>query len=239
MPTTLENTGAHPILAKTNEPLLPSSWRREGDIATVLGALAHWFSATEYELLAETGVLHEDSHLELIEGRIIDMAPIGSSHASCVKRTLATFVTMFQHRAIVSVQDPVQLDAYSEPQPDLMLLQPRDDFYAQHHPTPDDVLLLLEIADTLLEYDRDIKIPLYARHAIQEVWLLNLRDRNMVVYRSPAPDGYEEMGREWSLGDQAHEKDLYGARGHFEEQDFRITSQSFHSPRQAGGGGGD
>ncbi len=157
------------------------------------GEYVHRFTSTEYALLAEAGVVREDDRLELIEGRIVDMPPIGSSHASYVNRLLVHFVALFHPKAIVSVQNPVQLDAYSEPQPDLMLLQPRDDFYAEHHPTSDDVLLLIEVADTSLEYDQHIKIPLYAGNGIQEVWLLNLRDQAVEVYREPSAEGYQEI----------------------------------------------
>ncbi|MCP4400542.1 MAG: Uma2 family endonuclease [bacterium] len=173
--------------------LVPSLGGGELGNATALGRLTHWFSVEEYGLLSDAGILHEDDRLELIEGRIIDMAPIGSAHAGSVNRLLGIFVNLFQDRAIVSVQNPVQLDAYSEPQPDLMLLRPRDDFYAERHPEPEDVLLLLEVADTSLDYDRNVKIPLYAGHAIQEVWLLNLRDQTIEVYRAPSSAGYENI----------------------------------------------
>jgi Uma2 family endonuclease len=191
MPTILQPTGKNSMRVSATDHPVPSF----GEVgnANALGALTHWFSVEEYGLLADAGILHEDDHLELIEGRIIDMSPIGSSHASCVKRILNTFVSLFQGRAIVGVQDPVCLDAYSEPQPDIMLLQPRDDFYAERHPGPEDVFLLLEVSDTSLDYDRQVKIPLYAKHAIQEVWLLNLRDQAVEVYRSPDPDGYEQV----------------------------------------------
>ena len=158
-----------------------------------LGECAHRFSVTEYALLAEAGILHEDDRIELIEGRIEDMAPIGSSHASSVKRLLKTFVTRFQSQATVGVQDPVQLNAFSEPQPDVMLLRPRDDFYAERHPAPEDVLLLIEVADSSVEYDQQVKIPLYAKSGIQEVWLFNLRDQCVEVYRSPVGESYETI----------------------------------------------
>ena len=121
------------------------------------------------------------------------MAPIGSSHASSVKRLLKTFVTRFQSQATVGVQDPVQLNAFSEPQPDVMLLRPRDDFYAERHPGPEDVLLLIEVADSSVEFDQQVKIPLYAKSGIQEVWLFNLRDQCVEVYRSPVGESYETI----------------------------------------------
>jgi Uma2 family endonuclease len=163
-----------------------------GEVRAFL-TLTHRFSVEEYTQLAEAGILLEDDRLELIDGRIIDMPPIGSHHASCVKRILATFVNLFQTRAIVSVQDPVRLGIYSEPQPDLMLLQQRDDFYAERHPVPDEVLLLVEVSDSSLEYDKAVKIPLYSQKYIQEVWLINLREHCVEMYRSPTPAGYESI----------------------------------------------
>lgn len=192
MPTT-QTTGKNSMRASARDHLVPSFGGGEVGNANALGALTHWFSVEEYGFLADAGILHEDDHLELIEGRIIDMSPIGSSHAASVNRLLGIFVNLFQDRAIVSVQNPVRLDAHSEPQPDIMLLQSRDDFYAERHPGPEDVLLLLEVADASLDYDRHVKIPLYAKHAIQEVWLLNLRDQTVEVYRSPDPEGYEHI----------------------------------------------
>ncbi len=192
MSTTLQTAEKNSLRTSAGDRLFSSFGRGEVGNATALGVLTHWFSVEEYGLLSDAGILHEDDRLELIEGRIIDMSPIGSSHAASVNRLLGIFVNLFQDRAIVSVQNPVRLDAHSEPQPDLMLLRSRDDFYAERHPGPEDVLLLLEIADTLLDYDRQVKIPLYARHAIPEVWLLNLRDQSIEAYRSPAPDGYEQ-----------------------------------------------
>lgn len=158
-----------------------------------LGECAHRFSVAEYALLAEAGILHEDDRIELIEGRIEDMAPIGSSHASSVNRLLTKCVQTFYPQAIASAQNPVQLNAFSEPQPDVMLLRPRDDFYAERHPAPEDVLLLIEVADSSVEYDQQVKIPLYAKSGIQEVWLFNLRDQCVEVYRSPVDERYETI----------------------------------------------
>ncbi len=193
MYTTIES--AQKSRDTTHTEALPFHFHVEQQAETwqVFGEYAHRFTCTEYALLTEAGVVREDDRLELIEGRIVDMSPIGSSHASYVNRLLAKCVALFHPRAIVSVQNPVQLNAYSEPQPDLMLLQPRDDFYAEHHPTPDDVLLLIEVADSSLEYDQHVKIPLYAGSGIQEVWLLNLRDHAVEVYREPSAEGYQEI----------------------------------------------
>lgn len=145
--------------------------------------------------MAQAGILAEDDRLELIDGDLIDMTPIGSRHAGAVKRLASLLGSAVREAAIVSVQDPVQLDRYSQPQPDLALLRPRADFYAQSHPQPADVLLIVEVAEASLDYDRDVKVPLYARHNIPEVWLLDVAGRCLTVYRAPGPDGYGEQRR--------------------------------------------
>jgi Uma2 family endonuclease len=191
MPTLAQSTTASSARAGTRPA--PALRKGESDTVAALGALTHRFSVKEYYLLADAGIVREDDRVELIEGRILDMSPIGSAHAACVKRVLSMLMNLFQDRSIVSVQDPVSLDEHSEPQPDLMLLRPRDDFYAERHPGPEDVRLVVEVADTSLEYDRQVKIPLYACHAIPEVWLCNLRDHCVEVYRAPAADQYETI----------------------------------------------
>ncbi|MDW8120177.1 MAG: Uma2 family endonuclease [Chloroflexota bacterium] len=150
------------------------------------------FTVEEYHRLAQAGILGEDDRVELLDGEIIVMAPIGSRHAAAVKRLNALLTRHVGTQAIVGVQDPIDLGAYSEPQPDLVLLRPRPDFYASAHPQPPDVLLLVEVADASLPYDREVKLPLYARAGIPEVWLVNLASDTVEVYRSPSPQGYEE-----------------------------------------------
>ena len=121
------------------------------------------FSVQEYERMIETGVLTEDERLELIRGEIQTMSPIGSRHAACVKRLLALLNTQYGDRAIVSIQDPIRLSATSEPQPDAALLRLRADFYATELPQPADVLLVIEVSDSTLDYDRNEKMTVYAR----------------------------------------------------------------------------
>ena len=151
----------------------------------------HRISVTDYYRMGDVGILHEDDRVELIEGDIIDMTPIGSAHASVVMRLAKLCIAAVGDSAIVSVQYPIRLDAYSEPQPDLALLRPRQDYYRAAHPEPGDVLLVVEVADTGLAYDRGTKVPLYARHGIPEVWVLDLRGRLMHSYRQSRQDGYE------------------------------------------------
>jgi Uma2 family endonuclease len=138
-------------------------------------------------------IFDEDSRVELIEGDLIAMRPIGERHAGKTRQMNRLFSTRVGAAALVDVQNPVALDRHSEPQPDLALLKPRPDFYESGHPQPEDVLLLLEISDSTLRYDRDIKVPLYARAGIPEVWLLDLPGQRLEVYRRPSAEGYREI----------------------------------------------
>jgi Uma2 family endonuclease len=152
----------------------------------------HRLTVSDYHRMGETGILRPGNRTELINGEIIDMAPIGSRHGSAVKKLIQFLTLATRGRAIVSAQDPVLLAPFSEPQPDLMLLKPRTDFYAAEHPKPDGVLLVIEVADTTLRNDRDIKVPLYARHGLPEVWLVDLESRLLHAFRAPSDDGYAE-----------------------------------------------
>jgi Uma2 family endonuclease len=151
------------------------------------------FTVSEYHAMAEAGILKEDDRVELIEGVIWRMPPIGSSHAGGVNRLNALFTSLLGRRAVVSVQNPAFLSDFSEPQPDLLILRFRDDFYAGEHPRPEDVFLLIEVADSSLDFDRRIKAGLYARHLIPEFWLRDLRNETLVVHRDPAPQGYRDV----------------------------------------------
>jgi Uma2 family endonuclease len=134
----------------------------------------HRFTVDDYHAMARAGVLRDDDRVELIEGEIVDMTPIGSRHAAVVDLLTRWLVMGCGTRAIVRVQGPVRLGAHSEPQPDLLVLEPRDDFYQRKPPTGDDVLLLIEVADSSLQYDQAVKLPLYARAGVREVWLVDL-----------------------------------------------------------------
>ncbi|MCU0807155.1 MAG: Uma2 family endonuclease [Candidatus Contendobacter sp.] len=150
-------------------------------------------TVAEYHRLGENGIFDEDSRVELIEGDLIAMPPIGEQHASKTRRLNRLFSLQVGDTAIVDVQNPVMLDARSEPQPDMVLLKPRPDFYESAHPRPEDVLLLIEVSDSTLRYDRDTKIPLYARAGIPEVWLLDVAGQRLEIYRRPSPEGYREI----------------------------------------------
>jgi Uma2 family endonuclease len=150
----------------------------------------HRFTVDEYYRMAEAGILNQDSRVELIEGVVVDMPPIGPGHSGTVSRTAATFFRRFEGAAQVWVQNPVRLEPYNEPQPDVALLRPRDDFYTSAHPTPVDILLLVEVADSTLAADRSVKVPLYARCGVVETWLIDLQHAAVHIYRDPSPDGY-------------------------------------------------
>jgi Uma2 family endonuclease len=150
----------------------------------------HRFSVRDYYRMAETGVLRADARVELLGGRIIDMSPIGPFHAGLVKRLTRVFNLRAKGRWTVSTQDPLHLDDYSEPEPDIMLLKPATDDYTSHHPEPSDVFLLIEVSDTTLEYDREEKLPAYGRASVPEVWIVNLNERTIEIYRDPGFTGY-------------------------------------------------
>ncbi len=153
------------------------------------------FSTDEYHAMIRSGVWAEDDRLELVDGEIIEMSPIGPSHSAHVKRLNRLFVRHFGDRAIVGVQDPVWLGPRTEPQPDLSVLRPRDDDYGESLPTGDDILLLVEVSESSADYDRGVKVPLYARSGVVEVWLIALDSRWIEVYTEPSPVGYRVMRR--------------------------------------------
>ena len=150
----------------------------------------------EYHRMGEAGILHEDDRVELIEGELIEMTPIGEPHVGTVNRLNRLLVVAAGTRAVVAVQNPVRLDGHSEPQPDFALLRPRADDYFGAKATPADVLLLMEVADASLRYDRAVKLPLYARHGIPEAWGVDLEHGLVEVHRQPAGDGYATSSRE-------------------------------------------
>ena len=152
----------------------------------------HLLTVGDFYKMGEAGILGPDDRVELIEGALIDMAPIGSPHAGMVTRLIHLFARLLDGRAVLSPQNPLRLDEHSEPQPDLSVLRAREDFYADAHPGPADVLLLIEVADTSVRFDRETKVPLYARHGVPEVWLIDLNARRVEVYRAPTGGAYRE-----------------------------------------------
>ncbi len=150
----------------------------------------HRLTVADYHRMGDAGIFHEDDRVELVDGELFRMASIGSLHSGIVIRLESRFGALAGDRYLVSTQNPIQIPPYSEPQPDLVLLRPRADTYCGSLPRPSDVLLLVEVADSSLEWDRDVKIPMYGRHGVIESWLVDLEHRTVTVFRDPAQDGY-------------------------------------------------
>ena len=148
----------------------------------------------EYHRMGEAGILTDDDRVELIEGELVAMTPIGSEHIASTNALTRLLVLAVGDRGIVSVGNPVRLNRHSEPQPDFAILKPRDD-YRKTLPRPEDTMLAVEVANTSLEYDRKVKLALYARGGIPEVWIVNLAAEEVEVYRSPAADNYTSVTR--------------------------------------------
>jgi Uma2 family endonuclease len=151
------------------------------------------FTAAEYYQMIDAGVFAEDERLELIDGEIVEMSPIGNPHSACVRRLIKLLSQLCSERAIVDAQDPVVAGAAYVPQPDLALLRPRPDFYASQTPTPADCFLVIEVGDTSAEFDRQIKMPRYARGGVAELWLVDLQRDVVVVYQDPVGDAYQHV----------------------------------------------
>lgn len=148
------------------------------------------FRVEEFRKMTEIGILPEESGWEIIDGYLIDKITIGSKHASVVRRLEKFFERSVGDEVIVSGQNPIHIDDYNEPEPDVALLAARADFYAASHPTPQDVLLLVEVSDSTAGYDREIKKTLYAEAGIVEFWLVNLKDKTIEVYSQPKNGNY-------------------------------------------------
>lgn len=151
------------------------------------------FSADEYERMIEAGILSEDERVELIDGDIRPMSPIGSKHAACVNRLITLLTERFGRKVIIAAQNPIRLSDDTEPQPDVTVLRPRDDFYASALPRGRDVLLVVEGADTTLGFDREVKLPHYAVAGIAEAWLVDLNHDVIERYTRPMNGRYADM----------------------------------------------
>ncbi|MGF1613973.1 MAG: Uma2 family endonuclease [Gammaproteobacteria bacterium] len=147
-------------------------------------------SVEDYHRLGDAGILNEDSRVELIEGELIEMAPIGGPHMAVVNRLTKLLVLAVGDLGVVSVQNPVRLPPHSEPQPDFAILKPRAGDAVSAVPGPEDVLLLIEVAGATLAYDRGTKLVLYAKSGIAESWIVNLQSKCVEVYREPTTHGY-------------------------------------------------
>ncbi|MFO1421921.1 MAG: Uma2 family endonuclease [Candidatus Competibacteraceae bacterium] len=152
----------------------------------------HRWTVAEYHRMGEVGLLNEDSRVELIDGEIVEMAPIGCEHAGHNNYLLSLLAYRLHGKAVVAGQNPVVLGNYEEPQPDIALLRWRNDYYRTAHPHAEDILLVIEISDSTLRYDRDVKIPLYAKNGVPEVWLLDISNRQLEIYREPLNGKYQQ-----------------------------------------------
>ena len=151
------------------------------------------YTVDEYYRLGEIGILGPDDRVELINGQIVRMTPIGTAHAGCVGALTALLSPAVGKTALVWVQNPIHVGKRAEPQPDLAVLRCQPGSYRKAHPRPPDILLVIEVGDTSVEYDRDVKLPLYAKAGIQEAWLVNLPADGIEVGRKPGRDGYAHV----------------------------------------------
>jgi Uma2 family endonuclease len=153
----------------------------------------HLFTVDDYYRMSEIGVLPPDQRTELIDGEIYDMPSIGPGHAASVEQIADLFRSLLGQTASVRSQNPVRLSLRGEPQPDIAIIRRRDDYYRSGHPTPEDVLLIVEVADSTLTYDRKTKAPLYARAGITEYWIVDLNHREIIMHRDPERSRYRAM----------------------------------------------
>ncbi len=155
----------------------------------------HKFTVLQYHLMHEAGVFAEGDRLELIDGEIREMSPIGRKHAACIIRLVRLFVQKLDDRAMVSAQNSIRLQNNSEPQPDIAILKWRDDSYEEGLPTSEDVLLIIEVSDSTIAYDRTVKSLLYAANGIPEMWLFDVNNKIVEGYSQPSASGYKRMQR--------------------------------------------
>lgn len=166
----------------------------------VFSPTRHRFTVKDYHRMAEAEVFDPEDRVELVDGEVLEMAPIDSRHAGCVNRLNYLFVSRLGQRAVIAPQNPVEVDDYSEPQPDLVVLRARDDFYSNSHPAPGDVLLVVEVSNTTLRFDLGRKAALYLAGGIPEVWVV---DVNAGVVHVATPGGTRAVARGESLAPQA------------------------------------
>ncbi len=157
------------------------------------GVLHKKFTVAQYYRMSEAGILTPRDRVELIEGEIVEMSPIGTRHAVCVNRLARILFASLSDEITISVQNPVRLNNFSEPEPDFALLKGQPEDYSGRHPGPEDIFTLIEVSDSTLEYDRARKATLYAREGIRELWIVDLGASALEVYRSPSPEGYRQV----------------------------------------------
>lgn len=148
-------------------------------------------SVVEYHRMAEVGILHPEERVELIAGQIIKMSAKGTAHEAATTRTTKLLENRLKQRVLLRFQSPIQLDDFSEPEPDIAVVMPNALYYDDHHPRPSEVFLIIEIADSSLKYDCEVKAPLYAKSGITDYWVLDVNGRKLHVYRLPSSEGYQ------------------------------------------------
>lgn len=151
------------------------------------------FTVSDYYKMAEVGILSPDDRVELIRGEILKKWRKSSHHAGTVNNLAKLTILALCEKAVVSVQNPISINDYSEPEPDIVVAKRKKDMYSSAHPRPEDVFLLIEVADSSLSFDRNVKTPLYAQAGIPEYWIVNLNDRQIEVFRSPEEGEYQEI----------------------------------------------
>jgi Uma2 family endonuclease len=166
----------------------------------------HRFTVEEYHRMVEVGLLSEDDRVELIDGEIVEMTPIGWRHANCVNDLNMLLARFAQGRYVVSVQNPITISEHGEPQPDLVLLKRRP---RGRLPAAEDVALVIEVSDTTLAYDRDVKLPRYAQAGVPEFWIVDLEGRRIESHSAPSAEGYR-VSREFGPGEQARSESVEG-----------------------------
>jgi Uma2 family endonuclease len=189
------------------------------ELVSVQLPTTHKFNSQQYHLMAEAGVFMHipEPRIELIKGEIIQMSPIGRKHGACVARLDRLIQKLLANELFVWVQNSIRLDDGSEPQPDLALLKLRNDFYAERLPIPEDILLIIEVADSSIEYDRSVKMPLYAEFGIPEAWIIDVNAQILTRYTNPSARGYkisESLDRNDSvlvLGVEIDVNDIFGS----------------------------
>lgn len=160
------------------------------EIEKTLAVKRKRFSTNEFQEMVKAGILPEEHGWEVIDGFLMDKMSIGDKHAAAVNRLNRMFNHRFSEGLLVSVQNPIHLDDYNDPEPDIALLKFRDDFYVGQAPNPNDVLLLIEVSDSTIEYDREVKKKLYAEFEIQEYWIVNLKDNFVETFSQPKNGSY-------------------------------------------------
>ena len=175
----------------------------------VSGYVPRRWTYDEYLRMADSGIIRPDERVELIDGEIVPMSPAGKRHSSVVLWLSTTFPERVRGRAMVRVQNTFRLDAHETPEPDILLLKPREDFYLGREAGPHDALLVIEVSDTTLSYDRGVKRALYARFDIPELWIVDVQRRRVIVHREPRAEEYTDV-REYGAGESWHSPALDG-----------------------------